>query len=107
MTQKNIVLTGMPGSGERAWQSLEILLESNVRFEVRTTVLPGWTAERHLDPLMERLAGAGVRDFVLQGCRTGNILDPALADGPRQPMEPGAIAAIGERLFERFALRGW
>jgi len=39
-------LTGVPGSGERAWESLELLRGSGLPFEVRTTVGPHLPEER-------------------------------------------------------------
>lgn len=100
-------VTRVPGSGERAWQSLEILLRSGAKFEVRTTIMPEWRLERDLQPLMERLARAGVRDFVLQACRTAGALDPTLAGASSPPGEEIPFASHGDRLFERFGVRGW
>ena len=62
-------LTGLPGSGEHAWRSLDLLLASGVAHEVRVTV-----DERHLpldrlDDLLGRLRAAGVRRIALQTCR--------------------------------------
>ena len=39
-------LTGVPGSGERAWESLELLRASGIPFEVRTTLGPHLPEER-------------------------------------------------------------
>jgi len=72
-------ITGIPGSGEKAWASLELLLVAGVSLQVRTTVLPGWTDEDDIWPLIESLASLGVGDHVLQPCRTDSILDPSLA----------------------------
>jgi pyruvate formate lyase activating enzyme len=72
-------ITGIPGSGERAWESLRLLVESGVPLEVRTTLLPEWTRDRDIQPLVERLAEAGVGSPVLQHCRTESTLDPSLA----------------------------
>jgi pyruvate formate lyase activating enzyme len=72
-------ITGVPGSGERAWESLAILLDAGIATQVRTTVPPGWCNERDLWPLLQRLAVLGVEDHVLQRCRTDSILDPSLA----------------------------
>jgi len=71
-------LTGVPDSGQRAWESLALLLEAGVALQVRTTVLPGWRDESDLRPLKDRLAVVGVRNHVLQPCRTESILDPSL-----------------------------
>ncbi len=97
-------ITGVANSGERAWESLRILLGAGVRTEVRTTVLPGWTLEDPLGPLMERLAAAGVDDYALQGCRTGTALDPTLRGIFSTPVS-AAVMDLGSRLFSTFRVR--
>jgi len=99
-------ITAVPDSGRQAWRSLDMLLRSDVRFEVRTTVMPGWTLEDQVQPLMKGLARAGVRDFALQGCRTDSTLDPALAGASPLSAAP-PFAAHGDHLFERFTTRAW
>lgn len=73
-------LTGVRGSGERALDSLDYLVESGVDHEVRVTVhdalLPPPKLQRLLDLLDER----GAREVVLQRCRTEHVLDPQLGD---------------------------
>jgi pyruvate formate lyase activating enzyme len=71
-------ITGVPGSGQRAWESLRLLLDTGIALEVRTTLMPGWSREREVRPLMDELAAAGVRKHVLQRCRTESVLDPTL-----------------------------
>lgn len=71
-------VTGIPGSGEQAWDSLRLLLSAGVALEVRTTSMPGFDSDDYLDRLIQRLAGAGVRDHVLQRCHTERSLDPGL-----------------------------
>ncbi len=71
-------LTGAPDSGERAWESLASLLDAGVALQVRTTILPGWHDEPDIRPLADRLAALGVRNHVLQPCRTDSTLDPRL-----------------------------
>ncbi|WP_133512965.1 anaerobic ribonucleoside-triphosphate reductase activating protein [Candidatus Thiosymbion oneisti] len=85
-------VTGVPDSGERAWESLALLLDAGIALQVRTTVLPGWRDEPDLRPLADRLAAIGVRNHVLQRCRTESTLDPRLgmAGNPLspRPLEP-------------------
>lgn len=73
-------ITGVPGSGQRAWASLRLLLDAGVSLQVRTTPLPGQDSPADLAGLRERLAGLGVREHLIQRCRTGHTLDPALGD---------------------------
>jgi pyruvate formate lyase activating enzyme len=70
------MITGVPGSGERAWQSLRLLLKAGVPLQVRTTVLPGWSPTHDLTPLAEAVQAVGVAEHVLQVCRTDSLLDP-------------------------------
>ena len=69
-------VTGVPGSGVRAWESLGLLLDSGVAFEVRTTPMPGSDGPANLEPLTRRLAESGVAHHRIQVCRTGHMLDP-------------------------------
>ena len=71
-------ITGVPKSGEMAWESLRILLDAGVALEVRTTLMPGWSREQVVGPLKTALARAGVKNQVLQRCRTESTLDPSL-----------------------------
>lgn len=73
-------ITGVPGSGQRAWESLRLLLDTDIALEVRTTLVPGLSREGEVCTLMNELAAAGASNHVLQRCRTGSILDPSLAE---------------------------
>jgi pyruvate formate lyase activating enzyme len=76
-------ITGVPGSGERAWASLGLLLETGVALQVRTTPMPGRDGPAELAPLCERLAALGVLEHRIQRCRTEHTLDPTLAEPAR------------------------
>jgi pyruvate formate lyase activating enzyme len=76
-------VTAVPGSGERAWASLDLLLASGINLEVRTTPMPGRDGPADLEALTRRLAQAGVRRHRIQTCRTGRMLAPL-------PLEAGA-----------------
>ncbi len=71
-------ITGVPSSGERAWESLGSLLASGVALEVRTTPLPGKDRPEDLAALRACLAGLGVREHRVQTCRIDHMLDPTL-----------------------------
>ena len=62
-------LTGVRGSGERAWRSLDLLRRSDVAFDVRITLHDGLQPAARLKPLLERLRAAGVATPRLQPCR--------------------------------------
>ncbi|MCU0836278.1 MAG: anaerobic ribonucleoside-triphosphate reductase activating protein [Chromatiaceae bacterium] len=97
-------VTGVPGSGERAWESLDLLLGAGVALEVRTTLMPAWTLEAEIAPLMERLAARGVGRYVLQPARTDACLDTGLAGSP-VAYSLGELRALGARLFPAFEVR--
>jgi pyruvate formate lyase activating enzyme len=69
-------ITGVSGSGTRAWASLELLLDSGAAYEVRTTPLPGRDGPRDLGPLIRRLVRLGAGPHRIQTCRTERVLDP-------------------------------
>ena len=75
-------ITGVPGSGRRAWESLNLLIRAEVPLQVRTTTLPGRDGPEDLWPLAARLAGLGVREHRVQPCRAAQALDPSLASQP-------------------------
>ena len=81
-------LTGVVRSGERAWESLRLLLGAGVALEVRTTPMPGLDSADYLHRLMKRLADTGVQRYILQRCHTERSLDPGLR--ARLPAAPPA-----------------
>ena len=90
-------ITGVAGSGERAWRSLRLLLDAGMALEVRTTPLPGRDGPAHLAPLASRLTGIGVVSHRIQTCRTANMLDPSRVRAARaDPCSPGVAAFAGE-----------
>jgi pyruvate formate lyase activating enzyme len=86
------LVTGQPGSGERARRSLRLLLDSGVAHELRTTVWPQVLSPLRLRLVAGQLAalGAGAHNWVLQPCR----LDAAGAE---------AAAPALQRLANRIA----
>jgi pyruvate formate lyase activating enzyme len=63
-------ITGVPGSGKRAWDSLRLLLQSDISLEVRTTPMPGHHTDDQLTRLRAELSRTGVYHHVIQECRT-------------------------------------
>ncbi|HSO83340.1 anaerobic ribonucleoside-triphosphate reductase activating protein [Thiocapsa sp.] len=95
-------LTGVPRSGEAAWESLSLIQASGIPLEVRTTIMPHWAAP-HLETLATALAQRGVRHYAVQACDTRHALDPLL--GPSVVPLSRLAAAIDPASFERFLLR--
>lgn len=73
------LLTGVPGSGEAAFESLDLLLASGRPHEVRVTVHSALLPEAKLARLMTVLRSHGARRIVLQPCGDHSMLDVGLA----------------------------
>ena len=79
-------LTGIHGSGEKAFGSLRNVIASGQPKEIRITVHNQLLPDNKLDRLIKRVRMSGVEKIVLQHCRTGdgasnsNEPDPVLHD---------------------------
>lgn len=67
-------LTGVPGGGAKAWESLRLALAAGVALECRTTWHAGLFGPDELQALGHALARAGVRQWVLQECRSAGAV---------------------------------
>ena len=97
-------ITGVPRSGIANWRSLELLLDSGVAHECRTTVHWQLFDLEHLWRLAARLRAMGVENFVVQLARSTRQLDPQLIATPAPQGAPALWRAL-EQLFPRFELR--
>ncbi len=68
-------LTGKKDSAEKVLESLRILTESGIEFEIRTTVVPTIVDEAEIVEIAKILADFGVKRYVLQQFRNENVLD--------------------------------
>lgn len=98
------LITGTPGSGDRAWRTLHHLIDSGVDHEVRITVHEGLLPPEHLTELLDRLAATGVRSVALQGCRWQNTLDPAIGPSSDEWLSPALLKPMHDR-FEQLVIR--
>jgi pyruvate formate lyase activating enzyme len=73
-------VTGVPGSGLGVFVALALLQQSDVAYEVRTTIHLGLTPPASLEKLAKELAVVGVREWVLQPFRPQGCADEALTD---------------------------
>lgn len=73
-------VTATPGSGERVTQSLELLLESGVDHECRTTWHENLFPRNELDHLGSELILRGVRRWTVQACRPPEARSHAAVD---------------------------
>lgn len=62
-------ITGIPNSGEKAYESLDNLISSNVDYEIRTTVWPKFFTREKLLELINFIETKKVKKFVLQEYR--------------------------------------
>jgi pyruvate formate lyase activating enzyme len=71
-------ITGVPGSGERARASLDLVLQSGVEHEIRTTVHPALLSDEDVSTITRDLAGRGINRHVIQPFRSQGCEDPDL-----------------------------
>jgi len=83
LPQDYTALTGAPGSGKRALESLDYLVESGVPHEVRVTVHDALLPPEKLQRLIDLLVDRGAGKVMLQRCRTQHVVDPDLGDNTR------------------------
>jgi pyruvate formate lyase activating enzyme len=98
-------VTGIAGSAESPFQTLSLLLDSGIEFEVRTTMHPLLINEEKLLKLTGMLARLGVRNYALQVFRQNGCLDEELKQLPATP-GPELIKELSSR-FENFSLRDY
>jgi len=98
------LITGTPGSGDRAWRTLRHVIDSGVGHEVRVTVHEGLLPPEHLAELLDRLAVSGVRSLALQACRWQNTLDPAIGPSSDGWLSPALLEPLHQR-FEQLVIR--
>ena len=70
-------ITQVEKSGDKAWQSLKLVLQSGIDYEVRTTILPRYS-EQQIEKIASLLLRRGVRKYALQQCRTEHSLDASI-----------------------------
>ncbi|MDQ1923532.1 anaerobic ribonucleoside-triphosphate reductase activating protein [Massilia pseudoviolaceinigra] len=97
-------VTGVFGSGEPARACLEMIVDSGVPHECRTTLHPALLSEAEVEGLAGTLADAGVRNYAIQTFRAQGCADAGLNATAGVVMGEAALARIAAR-FESFVLR--
>lgn len=92
-------ITGVKGSGERAWKSASVVIDSGVSYEFRTTVHPDMLNKQQLAALVEELSELGVKNYVIQECVTKHCLD----ESKRVVISPKPGPAFINQLSNKFA----
>lgn len=105
LPERSASVTGVAGSGEANWRSLEHLLDSGVDYECRTTVHWHLIDPADLLELAEQLSARGVKRFAIQLVRTARMLDPQLSVVSPQARQAELWTAM-KALFPEFVLRG-
>jgi pyruvate formate lyase activating enzyme len=98
-------VTDIPDSGEPALDSLRLLLESGVPYEVRTTIHPDLVPADALLRLARALAELGVRRYVLQEFRGDGCVDAALRSTSSRACPDADFCGQISPLFDSFELR--
>lgn len=62
-------ITGVPGSGEKAWESLRRVLDSGVAHQLRCTWSPALFPQTELERLRATLRGHAGAELAVQACR--------------------------------------
>ncbi len=99
-------ITQVDGSGEQAFAGLQVLLDSGVDYEVRTTVHWSLMSPDELLSLSETLADLGVTNYVVQIARDGGNLSKELLshNGSESDFQSGPLSKISS-MFKQFSVR--
>jgi pyruvate formate lyase activating enzyme len=98
-------VTATPESGDKAWESAGLLLESGISHEFRTTVHPLYHTPDSLLRLAEELCGLGAKHYVLQEFRSQGCADAAVSTySSRNLLDDTLCDRIGA-IFETFSVR--
>jgi len=100
-------ITRIPGSGEIARKSAELILRSGVPYEFRTTVHPDLLSEDEILSMVRELVSLGARHYSLQVFRPDHCPDELLRENHLQGRGiSGNLRSTLERMLETFHLRG-
>lgn len=94
-------VTRAPKSGERARQSLELLLAAGVELEVRTTWHPRLLSADDMATIAHNLAACGVRSWAIQAYRAAGTT----GELPDETVYPFDVPEGLPELFEHFTFR--
>jgi pyruvate formate lyase activating enzyme len=97
-------ITGVENSGERAWQSAKLVIDSGIDHEFRCTVHPALHDEMKLDRLSRELQAIGAQHFVLQQCINKHCLDERLRNIPATPLDTHFSDHL-QSTFTQFSIR--
>ena len=91
-------ITGVRDSAARAWRSAELILDSNVAYEFRTTIHPDMFTNSNVTALVDELSAANIDNYVIQECIIKYCRDNCL----RQVSNYGTDSKFFEQFANRF-----
>lgn len=97
-------VTLAPDSGVKAKKSVQLLLESGVDHEFRTTLHPLLISRQQLDLLARDLVQLGVEHYVLQKFRRHGCINPEFVNAAEQAMPDDLHESVGAQ-FSHFTVR--
>jgi len=98
-------MTGAAGSGGRALDSLQLVLASGVKYEIRTTVHPALLSDADLTDVAHNLAARGVKHYVIQAFRSHGCAGPTLCQNLARDQSLQDVGAQLVGLFEDCSVR--
>lgn len=98
-------VTGTPKSGEKAWASAQLLLDSGIPCEFRTTVHPLFHTQKSLLRLAQELRDLGARHYVLQEFRPLGCTDELVSSYPAHELLDEELCDHIGAMFETFSMR--
>jgi pyruvate formate lyase activating enzyme len=105
LDERHHAITGTRADLGAINRSIDLVMESGVEYEFRTTVCPAFLGEEEIHAMGQRIAGA--RQWVLQRFEPAHALDPELRQcQPYGPARMESLAAIGRTYVSRCPVRG-
>lgn len=98
-------ITKRPGSGEKARQSAQLVIESGIDYEFRTTIHPKLLSPIDIDRLTEHLSQMGAKRLVLQNFRADGCRDKSLNASAFDILWDDGFLDRIQRRFESFFVR--
>jgi len=97
-------VTGVKQSGERAWRSARLIVESGLDYEVRTTIHPRLIDRGRLFKLVDELVDLRVRNYTIQECVPAHCINPGFRVTEQFPLDETDVRYIAQS-FTNFELR--
>ena len=97
-------ITGVKNSGERAWRSARLIVESNLDYEIRTTIHPLLIDRGKLFNLVGELVDLQVENYVIQECIPSHCLNSEFRLTGQFPLDETDLEKVAQN-FSNFELR--